>query len=67
MPEQTLVELAEAALRPFAAFIDAYERKPVKWDDEFIAIHVGTEFEATLKLSDLREARAALRAMEERK
>jgi hypothetical protein len=58
-----LVGEMEKALEPFAAFIDAYERKPVKWDDEFISIHVGTEFEAGLRLSDLRKARATLSRM----
>jgi hypothetical protein len=50
----------ETALAPFVEFINKFDQKPIRCDDEFYAIHVGTEWEASLKLSDLRAAREAL-------
>lgn len=47
-----------AALAPFVKFIDAWDAKPInRTADEFYGIHTGTEWEASLKLSDLRKAR----------
>jgi hypothetical protein len=50
----------EDALQPFADFIEKFDEKPLRLDDEFYAIHVGTEWEARLKLSDLRKAKEVL-------
>ena len=58
--QQRLAAL-EAALRPFAKFAEAFDAKPIaRLDDEFYAIHTGTQWEASLRLSDCRAARAAL-------
>lgn len=49
------------ALRPFAKFAEQWNRKPMRqMDDEFYAIHVGTEYEASLRRSDCEKARVAL-------
>ena len=55
------IAVLEAALRPFAKFAEAFDAKPIaRLDDEFYAIHTGTQWEASLRLSDCRAARAAL-------
>lgn len=52
-----------AALAPFAAFAAAFDAQPLSnLVDEFYAIHTGTKWEASLRLSDCRKARAALGA-----
>ena len=49
------------ALRPFEAFAKAFDRKPVKGlGDDLYSIHPFSEFEASIRLSDLRRARAAI-------
>ncbi len=53
-------ERLKQALEPVAKFIEAFDRKPIKMHDEFYGIHTGTEFEASLKLSDLRAIATAL-------
>jgi hypothetical protein len=53
-------ERAEKALRPFAAFADAWDRKPIRGiHDEVYAIHAGAD-RGVLRLSDCKAARAAL-------
>jgi hypothetical protein len=53
-------ERAETALRPFAAFADAWDRKPIRGiHDEVYAIHAGAD-RGVLRLSDCKAARAAL-------
>lgn len=55
------VQRLEEALRPFAFFSAQYDRQPLRGqDDSFYGLHVGTEYEAILKLSDMQKARAAL-------
>ena len=55
-----------SALKPLAEFIRAFDAKPINLADEFYAIHAGTEWEASLRLSDLRKANATLTAEEKR-
>jgi hypothetical protein len=50
----------EKALESVAKFIEAYDKMPVKMHDEFYGIHTGTEWEASLRLSELRKASKAL-------
>ena len=55
----------EAALKPFADFAEKLDAKlaakPMRsLGDNFYGIHIGTDFEAELTLTDLRRARAAL-------
>ena len=53
------------ALKPLVAFITQFDRKPLgQIADEFYGIHTGTEWEASLRLSDLRKLREALSAYE---
>jgi hypothetical protein len=54
-------EALEAANR-VQHFLDMLEAKPIKLADEFYSIHVGTEWEAEMRLSDLRKITAALHA-----
>lgn len=47
-------ELVEA-LKPILKFIKAFDAKPISGlHDEFYSIHLGTEYEGVLRLSDLR-------------
>ena len=69
--EQKNVRIAEleAALKPFADFAEKLDAKlaakPMRsLGDNFYGIHIGTDFEAELTLTDLRRARAALAAYE---
>lgn len=56
---------AEEALKPFARFAEQFDRMPMNGiADAFYGIHFGTEYEAELKLSDCRRARAALQNKE---
>jgi len=49
------------ALEPFAKFAEKWDEKPLsRMADELYGIHVGTEWEATISLSDCRRAKAAL-------
>lgn len=49
------------ALEPFAHFIKQYKRQPLRGqDDVYVSIHLGSEFEAQIKLSDLEKASDAL-------
>lgn len=57
-------ELREAA-EPIVEFIDKFDAKPIRMHDEFYAIHVGTEWEARLRLSDFARLRSALALTEE--
>ena len=67
-PQDTAVAQLEAriaqlqqALAPFAAFAKAWDAKPLSaLGDEFYGIHTGTEWAASLRLSDVRRARAVL-------
>lgn len=63
-----LIQALEAARDPLqhiAHFAAQWKRKPlVKIHDEFYGIHSGTEFEATLKLSELAKAIAALKQID---
>jgi hypothetical protein len=53
------VEELDAALRPFAAFARQWNRQPLRnMDGVIYAIHVGTEYEAELSLSDMQTAAA---------
>lgn len=53
--------VVEAAAAPFMHFLDMIEAKPMRGAaEEFYAIHVGTEWEARLSLTQFRELRAAL-------
>lgn len=66
-PEEfiTRAKRMEEALRPFAAFAEAWESKPLSgMDDGVYRIHAGTEWEGVLRLSDCRKAREALKAKE---
>ena len=52
------------ALKPFAAFADAWDRMPLRGiHDEVYKIHGGTEWEGVLRLSDCQRARSALSAL----
>jgi hypothetical protein len=54
---------AERALEPFAEFARQWNRQPMKgMADEFYCIHTGTEYEASLKRSDLQRAADVLAA-----
>lgn len=58
--EAAIAPLAEA-IGPLIAFIDAFDAKPLSgMADDFYSIHMGTEWGASLRFSDLRNARAAL-------
>lgn len=49
------------ALEPFAAFIDAFDAKPLSGiDNDLYRIHGGTEYEGVIRLSDFRKARSAI-------
>lgn len=51
------------ALKPFAHFIDQWDRKPLRGiDDHVYGIHPGTELEATISRTSCRAAKAALTA-----
>jgi len=55
-----LVELVRA-LEPFAYFIEQYKRQPFRnQDDVYVSIHLGSEFEAKIRLSDMEKASEAL-------
>lgn len=59
------LEAARGPLQHIAHFAAQWERKPLKHThDEFYGIHSGTEFEATLKLSELHKAIDALKRIE---
>lgn len=59
------LRLAVEALRPFAAFAEAFDAKPISGlDDTLYAIHTGTAWAAAFRLSDCRAARAALQQIE---
>ena len=62
-PETPLAKLERAreAAKGLIHFIDQYDRKPIRTADEFYGIHAGTEWEAVLRLSDLRALRDALK------
>lgn len=50
-----------AALEPFAHFANQWEAQPLgRYDDEIYSIHTGTEWEASIRLSDLQKARDVL-------
>lgn len=52
--------LAEA-LEPFAHFIEQWNKKPLGFDvDDIYSIHSGTEWEASITISNLQRALAAL-------
>lgn len=54
-------ERLREALKPFAQFVERFDNKPLRTlDDELYAIHVGTEWEASIRLSDFRKALNAL-------
>jgi len=53
-----------AALKPFADFAKAFDAAPLRGiADEVYGIHMGTQWESSLRLSD---CRAALKALEEK-
>ena len=57
----TIMEMCKA-LQPIADFVDAWEAKPLNGlDDAFYNIHTGTEWEASLRLSDLKKIRDLIR------
>jgi hypothetical protein len=59
---QEQVALLTAALRPFAAFGKAFDAKPMRGiADEVYAIHAGTQWAASLRLSDCRRAQILIR------
>ena len=54
-----------AGLHPFAAFADQWDAQPLHGlSDDLYTIHGGTEWKATLRLSDCRAARALLAPQE---
>lgn len=56
------IAMLEVCAQPFVEFIDKFDRKPLGGiDDEFYAIHAG-EDGASLRLSDLRRLRAAIKS-----
>lgn len=58
---RALVAEKDAALRPFASFVEKWNAKPLRGADrQFYTIHTGTEWEAALSLDDCERARAAL-------
>lgn len=58
------LEASEEPLNHIAQFVNQFDRQPIgKTHDEFYGIHTGTEFEASLKLSEFRKAFAALKAI----
>lgn len=60
----TSVEVMDT-LRPFAHFWRQWERQPMRqMADEFYAIHVGTEYEASLRRSDCKRAAEMFDALE---
>jgi hypothetical protein len=59
------LSLAVEALRPFAEFSAALKAKPLRGvDDEFYGIHTGTEWEASLRFSQIHAAAAFLSSLE---
>ena len=63
---RALLREAGEALRPMAVFAQMLDTKPLKhMDDEFYGIHVGTEFEASLRTSDFRSARSTVAKIDE--
>lgn len=59
---QKQVALLTAALRPFAAFGKAFDAKPMLGiADEVYAIHTGTQWAASLRLSDCRRAQTLIK------
>lgn len=49
------------ALQPFARFFDMWSARPLRGiDDEFYCIHTGTEWEASIRISDMQKALEAL-------
>ena len=55
------LDAAASALEPFAHFFEQFSKKPIsQLDDEFYMIHAGTEWEASLRLSDMKLAAEAL-------
>lgn len=62
---RALVGEAKEVLKPVVVFIKAFDAKPISQvGDGFYGIHAGTEFEATLHLSDLRAASSLLTKLE---
>jgi hypothetical protein len=58
---RSALALAREALGPFAKFVERFDAMPIrKQDDVLYGIHTGTEWEAEIRLSDLRKARALL-------
>lgn len=56
------VRMLEVCAQPFIEFIDKYDRKPLGGiADDFYSIHAG-EHGASLRLSDLRRLRAAVKS-----
>ena len=50
-----------SALEPFAYFIEQFKRQPLRGqDDIYVSIHLDSEFEAKLRLSDMEKASEAL-------
>lgn len=43
------------ALDRLERFVRMMKEKPIRLDDEFYSIHVGTEWEAELRFSDIEE------------
>ncbi len=61
---ETAAELLVKACEPFIHFITQFERQPLaKSHDEFYGIHGGTQYEATLRLSDMKKLRDLLRPL----
>lgn len=51
-----------AALSPFATFATKFDEKPIRRiGDAVYGIHLGTKWEAVLRISDCRKARIALK------
>lgn len=57
-------EAMRDAARPLAHFIRQFDRNPIRTADAFYGIHTGTEWEAELRLSDLRALANALVLLE---
>jgi hypothetical protein len=59
------LERCAETLRPFAKFSACWASKPLgNMDDEFYSIHTGTEWAASLRVSDMHRANAALSRLE---
>lgn len=63
--QSAAVDALTETAAPLAFFIEQFDRQPIRTADDFYGIHTGTEYEASLRLSDLRKLAAALKALEE--